>query len=131
MVLGPFGAQEQQPLTPAMRSLVSTLFQLSSDQQGQTCRQQVQWPCRYRLDALTPPDAQGINLAHLMLGHSGHLGWVEWVVLDERLLGKQGEAAASGREWCAPRDAELRDQARTLDFQVKRLFDEMGVYPGL
>lgn len=130
VVLGPFGAQEQQPLTPALRRLVSGLFQLSAGAEAQACRGHEQWPSRYRLDALTPHDAQGINLAHLMLGHGGNLGWVEWVVLDERLLGTQADVSGSGREWCGPRDAALRAQAHALDAHIKDLFDPSGLYPG-
>ncbi|WP_353173074.1 hypothetical protein [Paracandidimonas soli] len=130
VVLGPFGAQEQQPLTPALRRLVSGLFQLSAGPQAQACRQLAQWPCRYRLDALTPPDEQGINLSHLMLGHGGRLGWIEWVVLDERLLGTQADVPTSGREWLGAREVGLRAQAEALDGQVKSLFDEMALYPG-
>lgn len=130
VVLGPFSAQEQQPLTPALRKLVSGLFQLSFSAPAQECRQQELWPSRYRLDALTPQDERGVNLAHLMLGHGGNLGWIEWVVLDERLLGVQAEGGNSGREWLAPREAELRSQAQTLDCQVKTLFDGVGLFPG-
>src|SRR5690606_35051284 len=78
VVLGPFGAQEQRPLTPALRRLVSDLFLLSSGSQGQACKAESQWPARFRLDALTPSDAQNVNLAHLLLGHGGQLGWIEW-----------------------------------------------------
>ena len=129
VVLGPFGAQEQQPLTPPLRRLVSGLFQLSMGQEAQACKQHSQWPARFRVDALMPLNDREINLAHLMLGHGGRLGWIEWVVLDERLLGAQADVPTSGREWRSPRDAELRSQVEALDRQVKMLFDDLAIYP--
>src|SRR5690606_3260300 len=82
--LGPFGEQNTKPLEGArLQNLVSSLFQVAAGSEAQACRHEPRWPARYRLDALFPVVGQTINLSHLLLGHGGDLGWVEWVVLDE------------------------------------------------
>jgi len=127
VVLGPFGAQQETPLTTAtQRQLVSGLFSLLASHAAQHCLDAAQWPCRYRLDALRPRNGADVNLAHLLAGHSGQLGWVEWLVFDTRLLGQQ--YCADRAIWRDSDDAVLRAHAQTLDAQVKALFDPQQVF---
>ncbi len=129
--LGPFGAQNKKPLEGArLQKLVASLFQLSAGAESRACGAERRWPARYRLDALFPANGQTVNLAHLLLGHGGDLGWVEWLVFDERLIQPQLELPYSER-FAARRahDVGLTVQADELDMQVKHLFDEGGGYP--
>lgn len=129
--LGPFGEHNRQPLDGlALQTLVSGLFTLTGSTEAQACRQEPYWAARYRLDALMPQPGHIVNLSHLLLGHGGDLGWLEWVVLDETAL---SEAAAAdpmgfslGRQ--APHDV-LWAQAIELDVRVKTLFDPNDVFP--
>lgn len=129
-VLGPFGAHQETPLAGgAQRRLVSSLFELVASSTALPCLQAPQWPGRYRLDALRPAQDGAINLAHLMAGHGGNLAWVEWVVLDERLLGRQAEGAGDGfTAWRGGDDPALQGPAQALDACVKTLFDPTGLY---
>jgi len=127
VVLGPFGAQQETPLTTTtQRQLVSGLFSLLTTEAAQHCLAAAQWPARYRLDALRPCAGADINLAHLLAGHGGDLGWVEWLVFDERLLGQQ--ACTDRVMGCRDQDAVLRQHAQILDAQVKALFDPQGLF---
>ncbi len=72
-------------------------------------------------------DAAGgtINLAHLLLGHGGELGWVEWLVFDER-AGSPAERPYELRYGHRPgTDAAAGD----MDQAVRALFDPDGVFP--
>src|SRR5690606_37286712 len=96
--LGPFGEQNTKPLEGArLQKLVSSLFQVSASSEAQACYQERRWPARYRLDALRPGDGHTVNLAHLLLGHGGDLGWLEWLVLDEQLMQPQVERSFAER----------------------------------
>jgi len=126
-VLGPFGAQQQTPLTTAtQRDLVSALFALTMGEDAQHCLSESAWPARYRLDALCPRTDTPVNLAHLLLGHGGQLAWVEWVVLDERLLGQQSQGG--GVLWRAGCDPVVQASAQALDVHIKALWDAHGLF---
>jgi len=127
VVLGPFGVHQQTPLSTAtQRHLVSGLFALLACEDAQRCLHAPYWPGRYRLDALRPRDGADSNVAHLLAGHDGQLGWVEWLVLDERLLGQQ--ACVDRAIWRDGDDVALRPYAQALDAHVKHLFDPQGVF---
>lgn len=129
--LGPFGEHNRQPLgSLALQKLIPALFQTAASTEGQTCRQAASWPARYRLDALLPQPGQTVNLSHLLLGHGGDLGWLEWLVLDEAALARAGETDFSGFSLSrqSPDDI-LWAQAIELDAQVKERFDPQGVFP--
>ena len=128
--LGPFGQHNQKPLEGArLPQLVPALFQASTTPEAQHCRQLTHWPARYRLDALSPANGAPVNLAHLLLGHGGDLGWVEWLVIDEHArpyLEPSRESSFStydqlgtGHDW----------QAADLDARVKMLFDPSELFP--
>lgn len=129
--LGPFGERNQKPLTGLrLQQLVPSLFQLSVGTDAQACRQARRWPGRYRLDALLPAPGQSANLAHLLLGHGGDLGWLEWVVLDERLAQPQVETPYAERYSSTRRgQEELGTRATDLDARIKALFDPADVFP--
>ncbi|HEU0231300.1 MAG TPA: hypothetical protein VFR20_12070 [Burkholderiaceae bacterium] len=129
--LGPFGENSHQPLEGlTLQRLVPALFEQSTSQAAQTCRGQEFWPARYRLDALLPVPGQTVNLAHLLLGHGGDLGWVDWVVLDERVDNEieasyfprfsTNHEAHDDDTWLAASDA---------DSQVKYVFDPSNLFP--
>jgi hypothetical protein len=139
--LGPFGEHNQLPLgSLSVQKLVPALFQLTGQPQAQLCRQQKHWPARYRLDALMPCAGQTVNLAHLVLGHGGDLGWVEWVVLDEQVLAEPSALPANEYEPASSHRCAFSARAQTLEagivtaagdvaMQVKALFDPLGAYP--
>lgn len=132
--LGPFGENNTKPLNGRrLQSLVSSLFQASNGSDAEQCRKQSRWPARYRLDALFPqadPVDATVNLSHLLLGHGGDLGWVEWVVMDEQLAQPEKERPYAER-YSSRRadDAGLLVPAGDLDTQVKMLFDPSGLFP--
>jgi hypothetical protein len=67
-VLGPFGANDSQPLrSVTAQTCIPKLFELASDLQPESAQG------LYRLDALRAPN---VNLAHFTLGHRATLGWV-------------------------------------------------------
>src|SRR5690606_30124359 len=120
-MLGPFGEHNQKPLeSPALQQLIPALYGAAASTEAQACRQEPRWPARYRLDALLPQPGHTVNLAHLLLGHGGDLGWLEWLVLDENELAHMESVDATGfvpgRE--TPHDI-LWAQAIELDAQVK------------
>ena len=124
--LGPFGVHNKKPLEGArLQQLVASLFQVAGSAEAQACRQNPRWPARYRLDALLPAEGQTVNLSHLLLGHGGDLGWVEWLVLDERLVQPQSEPAYAQRYTGARAEQNgVAAQASELDMRVKALFDQ-------
>lgn len=143
--LGPFGERNTKPLQGmALQRLVSSLFQLAGSPEGQLCRQQPVWPARYRLDALTPAastatgEQEGVNLARLLLGQAGELGWLEWVVLDTSLMdaavldtsmtaGIENGQVVEGTHLAVAPEPDVQAAARQLDRRVKALFDPAGV----
>lgn len=129
--LGMFGHANQKPLKGAqLQKLIPQLFQIAAQPDAQACRQQSRWPARYRLDALLPADGQTVNLAHLMLGHGGDLGWLEWVVIDERLAQPMGEASYEQRYSPGKRARDgLALPASEVDAHTKSLFDPLDLFP--
>jgi hypothetical protein len=129
--LGPFGERNQKPLKGLrLQQMVPQLFQMAVHPDAQDCRQAVLWPGRYRLDALLPVPGQTANLAHLLLGHGGDLGWVDWIVLDQDLAQPQVEPPYAQR-YTSQRDAgtDLGTRAADLDARIKTLFDPADVFP--
>lgn len=129
--LGSFGEHNQKPLKGLrLQQLVPELFQMAAHSDAQLCRQAARWPGRYRLDALSPVAGQSANLAHLLLGHGGDLGWVEWIVLDQDVAQPQPEAPYAQRYSSRkPAHAELGTCAADLDARLKMLFDPAGLFP--
>ncbi|AKQ54816.1 hypothetical protein [Bordetella hinzii] len=110
--LGAFGAADTQPLRSAtVQSLVPALFQLAGSADAQACAGPQGWTARFRLDAMREP----ANLAQVLLGHGGALGWVQ----DSRWT--RGQPAAEPRQ-------RSREGWR-LDMRVKALFDPHGRFP--
>lgn len=123
--LGAFGEANHKPLDNLrLQQMIPKLFDLSTAASTAQLREQALWPGRYRLDALAPQEGTPVNLAHLLLGHGGDLGWVEWVVLDERA---PQYVAHEYKERFFQR--RVSTDAQALDRQVKQLFDPMGVFP--
>lgn len=129
--LGPFGQHNQKPLSGArMQQLVPALFQLAQSPDAQACLVAEHWPSKYRLDALLPVDGQSTNLAHLMLGHGGELGWVEWLVMNQDVSQPHAERPYYQRFSAArTRKDELEAQAAGLDQVIKNLFDPASLFP--
>lgn len=123
--LGAFGEASHKPLDSLrLQQMIPQLFDLNNAAMSAGLGEQALWPGRYRLDALMPEDDGAINLAHLLLGHGGDLGWVEWVVLDERA--PQYVPHAYKDRFFQRRPSA---QALELDRQIKHLFDPTGVFP--
>ena len=71
-VLGPFGANDSQPLrSVTAQTCIPKLFELASNSMGAKEPEPVKG--YYRIDALEGP---AVNLAHVTLGHRATLGWV-------------------------------------------------------
>lgn len=151
--LGAFGADNRKALDSLrLQQLVPALFSLASGPDGQTCAERSSWPARYRLDALLPAAGNTLNLSHLMLGHGGDLGWLEWVVIDEaqadpaagaapllELPGVNGFDCDADTRYRGDSNADggsgpcdevnLARAAQDLDAAVKLLFDPDSLWP--
>ncbi len=155
--LGPFGAGAGLPLRSASgQALIPALYTLSTRADTAWCRAQADWPARYRLDALAPPPPAEANLAGLLAGHEGALGWVESVVLlsdgaatvaascaigaaagtgagseggSEAVAEALTEAATEAVTETVTETVTYTAQARALDAHVKDIFDPAGLYP--
>lgn len=127
LTLGPFGHDNARPLeSQRARQLVSSLFRLTSDATARSWLEHEFWPLRYRLDALMPVQNASVNLAHLVLGHGGDLGWVQWVVLNpDKLDANQGITSRYSADLI---DFEpWVDSVNELDRNIKALFDPQSV----
>ncbi|MHA3904658.1 hypothetical protein ACTPOE_14125 [Castellaniella sp. WN] len=119
--LGAFGVDNRKPLDNLrVQGMIPRLFELVSAQPAGG-----PWNGRYRLDALRPAAGRTVNLAHLLLGHGGELGWVEWLVFDER-AGRPSERPYELRYGRRPGPGEAE---RETDCAVRALFDPDGVFP--
>jgi hypothetical protein len=122
--LGPFGAQDGEPLRSAsLQMLVPALFRVSSSPEAQWCRTQDDWPARYRLDALAPQAPATVNLAHVLHGHGGTLAWLQALVLEAAVDAMVARVAPSDAPTARPA------RARALDIRVKTLFDAKEIFP--
>jgi len=143
-VLGPFGARNRMPLsTLTLQTLVPKLFALMSSEPAAGFASLDRWPARYRLDAMAPRGGDEVNLSHLMFGHGGDLGWIQWLVFEARppLPSVDWANAYSSRppagftveqegSAVSATDVMARwKQASTLDQSVKSLFDPKRVFP--
>ena len=129
--LGPFGVNNQAPLgSLTLQRLVPSLFQLVAGPEAQACGRQALWPVRYRLDALTPSDPGAVNLAQLMLGHGGDLGWVDWIVLDDAVMQESPTLMSPVlREPIDGMDPVIACHADEIEMRIKQLFDPHGLFP--
>ena len=144
-VMGPFGTHNRMPLsTLTLQTLVPQLFALAAGQPAAAFAKLERWPARYRLDALAPRGGHDVNLSHLMLGHGGDLGWIQWLVFEATppLPSVDWATAYTCRpppgfttEYADAPAAAIPDavarwqQAAALDLSVKSLFDPKGVFP--
>lgn len=97
--LGPFGADDVQPLrTATLQRLVPALFMTAERPDAKWCRTRPAWPARYRLDALAPRAPATVNLAQLLHGHGGTLVWVDSVVLQAPPAGDSALRAADAAQ---------------------------------
>lgn len=132
--LGPFGVDSTRALrSTASSKLVSSLFELAGTLDMQAMLAGPVWPCKYRLDAISPlpdPSAGGYgvpNPAHLLLGNEGSLAWVSRVQLQLLTAAQPALRIVSA----APDTARL---ARSFEYeiaddQIKGLFDPSGIFP--
>ncbi|MAK55468.1 MAG: hypothetical protein CML17_06455 [Pusillimonas sp.] len=127
-VLGPFGAQQQQPLaTLTLQQLVPSLFRLATTDSAKLCAESDHWPARYRLDAFMPADEQEVNLSHLLFGHGGDLCWTEWFVfraMDTAVEPLPFRGVASDAF-----DETTIYAAQDIDLHIKNQFDPCGIFP--
>jgi hypothetical protein len=128
--LGTFGQAATRPLGPALRGLVSGLFEAAASPAVTAMREAPRWPARYRLDALLPKTPAGAppipNLAHLLLGSRGSLAWVERIHL--RLV-RDAEATYSPGA-CSPRgQSPAHGAVQHIDANIKQRFDPATRFP--
>lgn len=127
--LGPFGTTNTKPLNCAsLTKLVPQLFTLLTSSPAVLCLGLKKWLGRYRLDALQPTAGFELNLAHLVLGSGGDLGWVEWVVLDEDSLTLPTTTGVHEVD-LMDHTPELALHASEIDAALKMYFDPQGVFP--
>ncbi|MFT0533018.1 hypothetical protein ACMHYJ_09340 [Castellaniella hirudinis] len=123
--LGAFGVDNRKPLDNLrVQAMIPRLFELQAGVQD-AAEDGPEWAARYRLDALAPAQGQTVNLAHLLLGHGGELGWVEWLVFDQR-AGRPADRAYPARYGNRPGPdaaAQARDEA------IRQLFDPDSLFP--
>ncbi len=121
-VLGPFGSNAQTPLRSlALQRLVPKLFELAGSEEAQLCAQASPWPALFRLDALFACATQEPNLAQLLFGHQGRLGWVQTLWLR-----RLDTPPAQGHTGCVLPDLQLL--ASQLDQELKHILDPLGVF---
>ncbi|MGB6241545.1 MAG: hypothetical protein WBF69_03575 [Castellaniella sp.] len=121
--LGAFGVDNRKPLdNMRVQGMIPRLFELNADLRD---AKGPYWDARYRLDALSPAQGQTINLSHLLLGHGGELGWVEWLVFDER-QGAPADRPYESRYGNRPGPGAAQ---RAADRAVRALFDPDGLFP--
>ena len=113
-VLGPFGANDSQPLrSVTAQTCIPKLFELASNLQPESAQG------LYRLDALSVPD---VNLAHFTLGHRATLGWVIAATFVARAaIEDSGQKSGGG----GTRVVTASDRA------VKYIMDPSGVFASL
>lgn len=128
VTLGPFGEHDSKPLDGLrVQQMVSALFRLAAGDKVSSLLNAQFWPARYRLDALMRVNDAPVNLSHLLLGHGGDLGWVDWVVINADRLDPLG--GLDNRFSSDLADLEgWRDTAEALDSSVKSLFDPDTVF---
>jgi len=121
-VLGPFGATAQAPLRSlTLQRLVPKLFELAGSGSAQRCAQLTPWPGWYRLDALIATAAHEPNLAQLLFGHQGRLGWVQALWL------KRIDAVPQAPRRVLANEQDLALVAQ-LDQELKHILDPLGVF---
>lgn len=121
--LGLFGEKNTKPLNTAfLRRIVPELFQLANSELAQALLDPPQWLGRYRLDIFTTKNTE-LNLAHLLLGHGGDLGILEWVVINKKERKTPVPFASSINP-----DPTLQMAAQELDAAIKQLFDPEGLF---
>src|SRR5699024_194712 len=127
--LGPFGRDNTKPLEGRrVQELIPALFSLSGLEQMQSFANADFWPMKYRLDALLNNGSKhGMNLAQILPGHGGDLGWVEWLVInaehldpDQGLEFRYSTELLEQSQWC--------ELANGIDAKIKRLFDPDNVF---
>jgi hypothetical protein len=124
-VLGPFGATAQAPLRSlTLQQLVPKLFELAGSDAAQRCAQATPWPACYRLDALIATATHEPNLAQLLFGHQGRLGWVQalWLKRLDVVFDPQRS------EQDVERNKALVQLASHLDQELKHILDPLGVF---
>ena len=142
-VLGLFGVHDSQPLrSMAAQRCVPALFQLTMHPLVEQVSLQVQsgsepsWPLAFRLDALMSLPGSNVNLAHLMLGHRGCLGWVVamhyradqqgHVIMSQSL--QSGEPNSPSQDLTASALHQNRQQCRDLEREIWGVIDPGGVF---
>ena len=120
--LGPFGPTAQSPLRSlTLQRMVPRLFELAGSDLALRCAQVTPWPAVYRLDALIPAKGREPNLAQLLFGHQGRLGWVQTLWLQR----------ATQPAEMVQRDVvfeHLPALAAQLDQELKHILDPRAVF---
>ena len=121
-ILGPFGATAQSPLRSlTLQRMVPRLFELAGSELALRCAQVRPWPAVYRLDALIAAKGREPNLAQLLLGHQGRLGWVQTLWLR-----RATQSAAMAQ--CEVFLESLPEFAAQLDQELKYILDPRAVF---
>lgn len=134
--LGSFGQAATRPLGPALRALVSGLFETAASSEANAMRAQPRWPGRYRLDALLPQTPPGLtpipNLAHLLLGSRGALAWAERIHVRLQPAHAPLPSAPEPQDGTSPHGADQAVElaaVQRIDAYVKSRFDLETRFP--
>ncbi len=135
-ILGPFGATAQSPLRSlTVQRMVPRLFELAGSELALRCAQVTPWPARYRLDALSAENGREPNLAQLLLGHQGRLGWVQtlWLRKPTQSAGAMADEARAVAMPAATAQRAvflegLLELAAQLDQELKHILDPRAVF---
>lgn len=125
VTLGPFASDDRLALKDwRSQALVTQLFRFTYASDVAHWLTRPQWPLRYRLDALK---AREVNLAQVLLGHQGALGWLEWLVLDRRKLhGVDAREVDSSLSFGL--SSEEQTAAAALQHSIKQAFDPDDIF---
>ena len=120
---GPLGAGGVPSVrSPIAKRLIPALFQMLCEPLAQAWCTSDNWPLRYRLDAIRVDQRRVPDMARLLAGSRGTLGWVEEFTFDTaHAVETAGAAAQSG---CHP-------EALALERRIKALFDPSDIFPRL
>jgi hypothetical protein len=119
-VFGPFGMHDSCPLASvSAQRLVPKLFECAMSLRASELCDKPIWAPRFHLDALF--DIDNVNLAHLLLGSGGALGWLVAATFrrTENVANRIGQTGSSYQDTPALID---------IDVQVKALFDPSAVF---
>jgi len=132
-VLGTFGCQDSQPLRSLRaQQTVPKLFESVMQPAVEQALAAKQWPWVFRVDALA--NTAQPNLAHVVVGHGGALGWLIAATFDKRVVVESlaipvtPSAVSSVANLPAPERPTPGLPPPSLDADVKQIMDPEAIF---